>query len=172
MSNNTEKRGPGAPTGRRPVVWICAAMVGDDLICERVTIDDKNPDSESGNFPRTDAESVFMNKYNVKPAQVLGPFYEKKGGKQIKSAKKRGSISRDISDLRLNSNKKQRQAIFGAWHGLVNFIDGDDNGALFVFLRETDPSLGKKKTPPRAGKVSISDLTFTDKSTIENDIVA
>jgi hypothetical protein len=165
MSEETKKR--GAPKGRRPVIWVCAgtalsnsATNGASVVCEKILVKDMAPESDSGKFPKEVAIASYKEKYNVEPTHVLGPFYEKKGKQQAQPSKKKGTICRNISDVRLSS--KQKRGIFGDWYGMVNFLEGDDNNVFFVFLREKNPDPKKKKEVPRPGTIKVSDIEFCE----------
>ncbi len=173
MSDNTteEKRGPGAPKGRRPVIWVCEAVVGctcgeAKLKSERIVLKDQSPDSDHGSFPREAAEKIFLEKYGVEPDNVYGPMYDKKGGQPNKLKRKRGAISRDISDMRLCRDKKQRHGIWEGWHGIANYIEDDDEKVYFCFVKEVDPTPGKEKKPPAPGKVNVSEMTFDEDDSV------
>ncbi|KKN67658.1 hypothetical protein LCGC14_0459170 [marine sediment metagenome] len=177
MSNDTreESRGPGAPKGRRPVIWICEAIVGctcgnAQLKSEKIAVPDQNPDSIYGLFPQDQAEKMFLDKYNVTPQVVYGPMYDKKGG-QLKARRKKGTISRDIADMRLCRDKKQRHGIWEGWHGIANYIENDPEKVYFCFVREVDPDPDKLKKAPVPGKVNIAELVFDDSGTEDNNIL-
>lgn len=170
-----EVRGPGAPKGRRPVIWICSAIEGctcgnAKLTSEKISVLDKNPDSMHGSFPQTEAEKLFMDVYGVAPASVHGPMYDKKGGQQSKIRRKRGAISRDIADMRLCRDKKQRHGIWEGWHGIANYIEDDEEKVYFCFVREVEPDPEKTKKPPAPGMINISELVFDDKGTEDSNI--
>jgi len=162
MSNIvTNKRGPGAPTGRRPVVWVCSAVVNSKLVSEKFVVRDQSPGPETGGlFPREVAEKEFMNKYDTKPEMVIGPFFDKRGAQADKVSKKRLFVDRENLD-KYKIEVKRRDAIFGDWKGYSNAIEGTSDLALFLFIGEQNPS-GKKRSLPAPGVVNVSDLTFID----------
>lgn len=178
MNNNTTqneeiKPGPGAPKGRRPVIWLCEAIVGctcgnAQLKSEKILVKDQDPNSLNGVFPQEEAEKMFEAEYGIEPLKVYGPMYDKKGGLPNKARRKRGIISRDVADMRLCRNKKQRHGIWEGWHGIVNYIEGDDDKVYFCFIREVRPDSEKIKKQPIPGKVNISELVFDDKD-VENN---
>jgi hypothetical protein len=167
MSDNSKSaRGPGAPKGRRPVVWVCEAIVGctcgnAKLRSEKYILADKAPNSEaSGVFPQEDAEKAFTEQFNIAPQKIWGPMYDKKGGQQNKS-KKRSSVSRDFDGMKL-STEECRAAIYNGWNGLVFDIENQEGKAMFVFTSEINPEPGKKRAAPGAAKISLSELQFAE----------
>lgn len=166
-----EKRGKGAPKGRRSVIWVCSGVTGctcgnAQLKTEKIAVQDQEPDSDQGSFPKEIAEKQFTNKYNMVPQIILGPMYEKKG--QNKIVNKRATISRDISDMRLCRKRQQCHGIWEGWHGIANYIENDNEKVYFCFVREENPQPGKSKKIPSPGKVNIEDLVFED-NLIENN---
>ena len=174
MSNNMqEKRGPGAPPGRRPVTYLVQKIDGctcgnGKIINEKILVHDQTPENPTGSFPKSIAEDEFEKKYGMKPENILGPIYFKKGGKSFKSRKKKGLISRDIADMKLSMNKPQKKAIWDGWYGVVNFIENDDDKAYFCFIKEVNPQNGKERKPPLPGKVNIAELVFDNNSEDKN----
>jgi hypothetical protein len=163
--NGEEKRGPGAPKGRRPVIWVCETIVGctcgnAQLKSEKILLEDQDEGSEAGSFPQEAAEKMFTTKHGVSPTMVYGPMYDKKGG-QVKERRKKGLISRDIADMRLCRDKKQRHGIWDGWHGIANYIEGDDEQVYFCFVKEVMPT-GKDRKAPMPGKILVSELVFDD----------
>jgi hypothetical protein len=177
MSDNTteeEPRGPGAPKGRRPVVWITAAVVGctcgkAELKAEKISVKDQDPDSLHGSFPQEEAERLFKSEHSVNPVAIYGPLYDKKGGQPSKVRRKRGSISRDIADMRLCRDKKQRHGIWEGWHGMACYIEDDEEKVYFCFVREVEPDPEKTRKPPAPGKVNISELVFESEEVESNN---
>jgi len=161
-TDKSKKR--GAPKGRRPVVWVCSGVINSKLVSERFVVKDQAPDSLDGKFPKEIAIDSYKRKYGIDPEVTFGPFYDKKGLLDRKMVRKRGSICRNIANIRL-SKRDQKNAIYGGWHGIVNFLENDDDRAFFVFLREVSPDPKKDKNTPAPGTVPISDLEFYDNST-------
>lgn len=185
MTQDKEAKGPGAPKGRRSVIWVCEAIVGCEcgfaqLKSEKILVPDQSPCLEScakgctehGSFPREQAEKMFMETHGIEPLTVYGPMYDKKGGQPNKIRNKRGAISRDIVDMRLCRNKQQRHGIWEGWHGIVNYIEDEEDKVYFCFIREVNPDSEKIKKQPIPGKVNVSELVFDDKDTDNNIIQA
>lgn len=158
MENQKKRR--GAPSGRRPVVWICSAIVNQKLVSEKITITDQTPDEVFGSFPKEMAEAQFREINGVMPAIVYGPFAEtRKAGQAIMPTKKQKlSIVRDLKDLKL-SNKKV-PAIFENWQGVLHFLENEEEKGLFIFTQENVE--GSTKTAPAPGVVSVADITFME----------
>jgi len=155
-----DKRKPGAPKGRRPIIWVCSGVIDSKLVSEKYLVKDQKPESDNGLFPKDEAVAQYLEKYHINPEIVLGPFYDKKSAQTKKVTRKRGVICRDIASIRLKAD--QKAAIFDNWHGVANFLENDPDRALFVFLREVDPVPNKEKKAPSPGTVPISDLVFED----------
>ena len=167
MSDNTEKRKPGAPPGRRPVVWVCsgAKVVPDNkelqLITEKFVVHDQDPgEGKPGVFPKEIAEKEFYDKHGVQPQTTLGPFFDKRGASIGQPKRKRLQVDRENLD-QYKLDVKRRDAVFGDWKGYLNRIEGRDDLAFFLFISEAEPS-GKKRNLPAPGIVNVSDVTFTD----------
>lgn len=173
MSDNTEtptKRKPGAPPGRRPVVWVCSAIKHSDiddplsklvLATEKHVVQDQDPgEGKPGSFPKEIAEKAFYDKHKVHAAITLGPFFDKRGASIGKSKRKRLHIDRDNIDS-YKIEEKRRNAIFGDWKGFSNAIEGKPDLTFFMFIAEANPS-GKKRNLPAPGVVNISDVIFPD----------
>ncbi|MDP2683501.1 MAG: hypothetical protein Q8P20_00435 [bacterium] len=158
------KRGPGAPKGHRPVIWVCEAIVGCEcgkavLKSDKIILQDQNPESEAGSFPMEAAKKIFADNNGVEPEMMHGPMYDKKGGTS-KLLRKRGAISRDIANMRLCMTKKQQHGIWDGWRGIANYIENDNEKVYFCFVKELNPIKGKEKAPPAPGKINISELEF------------
>ena len=69
----SEKRGRGAPKGARPVIWICASIIDDKLICDKLSSLNFNGDNDS--FSKVDAENIFKQKYNIKANYLTSYYY-------------------------------------------------------------------------------------------------
>ena len=165
MSNDGKKRKPGAPPGRRPVVWICSAIKpsedGPQLLCEKHVVKDQDPgEGKPGSFPSEIAEEEFLAKHGVKPSIILGPFFDKRGASASKPKRKRMQVDRENLD-QYKLAVKRRNAIFGDWKGYSNAIEGKPDRAFFMFISEANPS-GKKRNLPAPGIVNVSDVTFID----------
>lgn len=168
MSNNTQKRNkPGAPPGRRPVVWVCSGIkeIDDDpgyqLVTEKFIVQDQDPgEGKPGLFPEEIAETEFYDKHGFTPSVTLGPFFDKRGASSNKPKRKRLHIDRENLD-QYKLDVKRRNAIFGDWKGYSNGIEGKPELAFFLFIGEANPS-GKKRNLPAPGVVNMSDVTFTD----------
>lgn len=173
----SSKRGPGAPKGKRPVEYICGAIVDSKLVMESFVVHDQTPDDEKariaalpkghkdktkpGIFPQEIAEEAFYEKYGVKPEGVVGPKADYKGGK-YNSSKKRLTIDRDNID-NFTVTSKVKNAIWGDWRGMVMMLKETDSKGLFTPISTVDSS--SKKRLIKGGIVEISDLEFID----END---
>lgn len=155
MDNKIAKK-RGAPKGRRPLFWICSGIIDSKLVCEKFAAEDHDPDSVFGSFSKQDVIKKYKEKYNVDPEIVYGPLYEKRMLKNMKV--KKMSICRNISKIRLRP--EQKSAIFDGWKGIANYIENNNDKALFVFLSEVSPNKDKKREAPRPGTVNISDLEF------------
>lgn len=166
MSDDTQKRKPGAPPGRRPVVWVCSGAYikdGNPVLCtEGFAVQDQDPgEDKPGEFPREIAEKNFYDKYGIQPSVTLGPFFDKRGASSTNQPKrKRLQIDRENLD-QYKFDVNRRSAIFGDWKGFSNGVEGKPDLAFFLFIGEANPS-GKKRNLPAPGIVSISDVTFTD----------
>lgn len=174
MSDNTtttEKRKPGAPPGRRPVVWVCSAIKRElpappELITEKYIVKDQDPgEGKPGSFPKEIAEKEFYDKHGVQPIVTLGPFFDKRGASAGKPKRKRLHIDRDNIDS-YQLGVKRRNAIFGEWKGFSNDIKDRPDLTFFMFIGEANPS-GKKRNLPNPGIVNVSDVIFTDTDTAE-----
>lgn len=141
----------GAPKGRRPLIWICS-----DSPIEKFIIQDKEPDTEEGNFPQEEAVNAFKAKYGKEPTYVSGPFYDKKGTK--KPNKKRDIARQEVSEIILTT--EQKPATINGWHGIANMLKDNEKQAYFIFLREVNPDPKKKHEPPKPGVVNLTDLHF------------
>ena len=171
MSDNTattQKRKPGAPPGRRPVVWICSAIEDSEgyasvpeLITEKFIVHDQDPgEGKPGSFPKETAEKDFYDKHGIHSTITLGPFFDKRGASAGKPKRKRLHIDRENIDS-YKIEVERRNAIFGDWKGFSNAIEGKPDLTFFMFIAETNPS-GKKRNLPAPGIVNLSDVTFTD----------
>ena len=172
MTDTTEeKRKPGAPPGRRPVVWVCSGIRPahdpnsesvdpvEDLITEKFVVHDQDPgEGKPGLFPSSIAETEFYDKYGFYPTVVLGPFFDKRGASLNKPKRKRMQIDRENLD-QYKLDVKRRNAVFGDWKGYSNAIEGKPDLAFFLFIGEANPS-EKKRNLPAPGIVSISDVIF------------
>jgi hypothetical protein len=145
----------GAPRGRRPVIWVCSAIINSKLVSEKFTVIDKDTTSSVGSFPKEEAISLFKEKYDSYPETVLGPFYDRKGGK-IKTKR----INHNTKGIRLTS--KQKTAIFGSLRGVANFLENNEKKCYFVPLRSIEQDSNTKSVIPKPGIVNISDLKFVD----------
>jgi hypothetical protein len=165
MLDKKDKR--GAPKGRRPTLYVCAAIVDGELVQKEMVVEDQNPDpdAKAGLFPREIAISDFEREFGVKPEAISIPVFENKGiNSKSAVTKKRLTFDRNnIDDYRLDDELKK--ARYGHWGGLANMCINDDEKAFFVPLTRVDGDDGKKYNPPGAGIVNAADLVFEDENT-------
>lgn len=176
-------RGPGAPIGKRPVEFICAAIANctcdsSELIMESFSVSDHTPDAEKerlaalpkehrdrkrpGLFPKEVAEKAFLDKHGQDPDSVIGPKAAYRAGKPNAGSKKRLTIDRDNID-NFTITQKCRNVIWGDWHGMVLMLEETDQKGLFSPISPVDSE--NKKGLIKGGIVEIADLQFVD----END---
>jgi len=149
----------GRPAGvRRPVIFICAAIVDGNLIQEEVKVPDQEPGSITGSFPKEFAIVKFKEQYNVDPEKISGPGYIKNEIKKVSVSRKRLVIDRDnIDKYTLSTDHKKAQC--GSWNGLVNLCVDSPEKAFFIPLSRIG-DFNKKTNTPAAGIVNVSDLVF------------
>jgi hypothetical protein len=160
--SDSGKRGPGAPKGMRPIVWVCSGIIDSKLVSKKFVVNScsSSADLEASSFMKDKVMDHYSNKYGCPPEIMLGPFYDKKTKKDKRVAKKRALIDRNIGDIKLTS--KQKKAVFNGWHGVANYLEDDKDHILFLFLKEVSPDPNKKKATPLPGRVNISDLTLEE----------
>jgi hypothetical protein len=167
MSDSEKNEKRGAPKGRRPTIYVCAAIVDGKLVQREMVVQDQNPDPESkvGSFPKEIAIANFKQEFGVEPEAISIPVFENKGiNKKSTATKKRLTFDRsNIDDYRLDDELKR--ARYGHWSGLANMCVNDDEKAFFVPLTRIDGDDGKKYNPPGAGIVNAADLVFEDQNT-------
>jgi len=164
-------RGPGAPTGRRPVVWVCSGIVDSELASEKFIVQDQKPGKDSqGSFPKDVAIAAFEQKHGIAPQTVLGPFFDKRGAQGNKPKKKRLFIDRDnLDDYKFGVERKN--AIFGEWRGYVNPVEGYPDKLFFIPIGEATPS-GKKRSVPASGLINLSEAEIIEKDQSSQSIDA
>ena len=167
MSDSNKKENPrGAPKGRRPTLYVCAAIVDGKLIQKEMVVEDQAPAADPpGSFPKEVAIIAFKEEFGVEPEAVSIPVFENKGLNRKKTvSKKRLTFDRsNIDDYQL-SDEPQR-ARYGHWSGLATLCINDDEKTLFVPLTRVDSEDGKKYNPPAAGIVNTADLLFDEEKT-------
>lgn len=165
MSDSEKNEKRGAPKGRRPTMYVCAAIVDGELVQKEMVVEDQTPENEKrGSFPKEIAIADFKKQYGVEPQAVSIPVFENKGiNRKTTVTKKRLTFDRsNIDDYRLSD--EPRKASYGHWSGLATMCVNDDEKALFVPLTRVDGEDGKKYNPPGAGIVNASDLFFEDEN--------
>lgn len=152
-------RPKGVKVGPRPVTWACAAVVNDVLVHIRMAASATANEQERGAFSAEAAKAQFIETYGVEP-EVLGPFYDQKGGQINTSdaAKKRETVSMSVEDIKLTQVREN--AIFRGWEGVAYGIEGREDVVYFMPGREIIPSPDKKKAPPAAKPILRSALQF------------
>lgn len=153
------KRGRGAPKGKRPVLWVCGAIINNELVMDGFFVKDQTPPNQQnydspGLFPQSIAEEAFEAKYGTKPTKAI---CARPGAMRTGSSKKL-VIDRDKID-EYTVTTKCRSAIWGDWKGLAVMLKEDDSKALFSPTAAIDNSNKRLMT---AGIVEITDLEFTD----------
>lgn len=159
MSNDNVGKRRGAPKGRRPVIYVCAAIVDGSLKCDEIPVHDQDPNSVNGSFPQNAAVSQFKDTYGVEPERVLGPLFEKKGLKKVTANKKKLVLDRDNIDNYTLSEEHTR-ARYGDWSGFANLCMNNSEKAFFIPINRVNADDSKKSNPPGAGIVNVSDLVF------------
>jgi hypothetical protein len=157
-SENIQKKKRGAPKGSRPVIWVCSSLINNELVSERyrsIYYKDKLKDNENDNFSKKNVVDIFVEKWNVEPQVVYGPFFDKKGGSASK-VKKRASVKMNLADLRFNGVRKE--AVFNGWCGVANYLENSDIAAYFIFTHEVSPRSDKKRSTPAPKIIEISAL--------------
>src|SRR3972149_10771032 len=112
MSNiTTRKRKPGAPPGKRPVVWVCSGLKDLQLITESYVVNDQDPgDGKPGLFPKEVAEFEFYDNHGIRSAITLGPFFNKCGSLYVVPKRKRLQVDRENLD-QYKLEAKRRKAV-------------------------------------------------------------
>lgn len=155
MDNTSEKR-RGAPKGRRPVSYICGAVVNNSLAMEEIFVKDQDPDSVNGSFPEEHAISEFFKIHGVKPEKII---CSKKGVKKSQGSRKKLQFDRENID-QYQLSPEQRKAEYGNLIGLVHMCDNDTEKALFIPIGKKNEDETKKTANPAAGIVPVSKLVF------------
>jgi hypothetical protein len=153
------KRGRGAPPGRRPIAFICLALINNKIKDETILVKDQAPDTDAGEFPESIAVAEFVKLHNVKPDKVIGPM-RPIGGKESSSSasvKKKLNIRRD--DMNVTLTETYKKAVLGEWEGLATEIKDNLDEMFFVFTNPNDSNKTVKKLPA-PGVVKVSDLEF------------
>jgi hypothetical protein len=156
--NTPRKRGrpKGTVVGPRAVVWVCAGIVNGECVQERFSASSEDID-QLDKFSSDDASEAFLDMYDVEPISVLGPFFDKKGTKNI-TVKKRDTVSIALPKL----TSKREKAIYKGWQGIAYDIEGRDDVKYFMFGNEINPNSDKKKNPPTAKTVFSNALKFIE----------
>lgn len=152
------KRGrqKGVKIGPRATIWVCAAVIKDELIQECYSSVD-NSSEEEGIFSEDDARDAFEDKHGCDPDSVCGPFHDKKGGMSAPS-KKRETVS--IIAPKLTSNREE--ATYRGWKGVAYEIENRKDAVFFMFNEEINPNSEKKKPIPPAKAILRTALEFTN----------
>lgn len=149
-------RPKGVKVGPRPVAWVCAAIVDDTLVHERLSAPDGSSDEEIANFSADEAREIFEVTHGVECTSVLGPFYDQKGGQNKEPSHRRETVSIPLPEL----TTKREAAIYKGWRGMAYDIKGRDDAVYFMFGQEIDPDPNKKKATPQAKSVYRSAVVF------------
>ena len=107
----SDKKDKGIPKGRRPTLYVCAAIVDGKLVQKEMVVEDQNPDPDAKNgiFPQEIAIANFESEFGVKPEAVSIPVFENKGiNKKSTVTKKRLTFDRNnIDEYRLDDELKR-----------------------------------------------------------------
>lgn len=120
--------------GARETVYVCSAIINN-------TLTNKVQPAASPN----EAADLFFNEHQVRPQEVLGPFY-----------KKRTQVLETNRSIKLTG--KSAKAIYNEWNVNAFFLEDPEDYAYLVFLKRTDNK--KVPTPKGVITVPISNLRF------------
>lgn len=121
----------------RPIIFVCAALgINGDLIMDSIVA-----------LKQDEAMSIFKEKYQVLPLNVIGPFY-----------KKRTQVLNNTTAIKFTNTIKKAE--YNEWKVNAIFLSDPKDQAYLIFTGRID---NKKITPPQGTIiVPISNLRIIE----------
>lgn len=132
-------RPPMTKSGPRPRYWVLVSYSKEKTLVLSAG-QDADP-IKRGTFSREEAIKEFVDKVNVQPDAIEGPFYYQMSDQ--KSDMKNDVVDVDVSSLEYDGTF---QAVYNGWEGLAMKIKNHDDIVCFLAQKPLDGN--NKKTVP------------------------
>jgi len=147
-----KKRGApkGVLRGPRPTYFIGSAIdKNNQLIMKSLLVSTDDMSDE-------EAADDWEKEYGLRPAFILGPFYEKKTNNSQSSQKKKENLSIDLNSLTFSGEKKYGE--YNGWEVTVQLLKDPKDYGWLLFKKEIGEEGGRKKQKPASKAVKLNQI--------------
>lgn len=148
-SENTDskKRGrkkivDGGKSSPRYIFCICAASINGDLVVDEIFCKDSNKETSDEDVVK-EAEAIFTKTYGEPPMDVYGPYFQRKGGKQLPKSDRISGLSLETASF---VTGKLGTAVYKGWNVSVRFVQDYEDAVYIMYKNHTNED---KKTKPQ-----------------------